>query len=81
MKYKVTYTMQREVSVLVEIEDKDLNNDFDTLGEIKSDDDFIDESDSRWKIEESAYNEYSSGKIHEECEDTIVNRTITKYED
>lgn len=54
MKYNVTYTLQREVSVIVDIKDKGINDQFKRLGEIKSDVNFK-ESDPRWKIEESAF--------------------------
>ena len=82
MKYKVVYTLQKEVSVIIDIEDGELNEQFKALGNIKSDEDFIDEYDPRWKIENEAYKEYSSGDSDEEesDSDTIVNRTIEVLE-
>lgn len=81
MKYKVVYTLQKEVSVIIDIEDGELNEQFKALGNIKSDEDFIDEYDPRWKIENEAYEEYSSGDNVEESDcDTIVNRTIEVLE-
>lgn len=82
MKYKVVYTLQKEVSVIVEIEDLELNKQFLELGNIKSDQDFVDEFDPRWKIENQAYEEYTSGdSVEEESDsDTIVNRTIVALE-
>ena len=59
MKYKVTYTLQREVTVIVDIKDKELNREFKKLGEIKSDADFK-QYDPRWTIEKEAYNEFSN---------------------
>lgn len=55
MKYKVTYILQKEVSVIVDIKDKELNREFERLGEIHSDSDFNGVSDPRWKIEEKGY--------------------------
>ena len=66
MKYKVTYTLQREVSVIVDIKDKELNDEFKRLGEIKSDSDFNELYDPRWKIEEKAYEEFSGGEHYED---------------
>ena len=82
MKYKVVYTLQKEVSVIVDIEDLELNKQFLELGNIKSDQDFVDEFDPRWKIENEAYEEYTSGdSVEEESDcDTIVNRTIVALE-
>ena len=56
MKYKVVYTLQKEVSVIVDIEDLELNKQFLELGNIKSDQDFVDEFDPRWKIENEGFN-------------------------
>lgn len=47
MKYKVTYILQKEVSVIVDIKDKELNREFKRLGEIHSDSDFNGVSDPR----------------------------------
>ena len=81
MKYKVVYTLQKEVSVIVDIEDLELNKQFLELGNIKSDQDFVDEFDPRWKIENEAYEDYTSGDSVEESDsDTIVNRTIVALE-
>ena len=81
MKYKVVYTLQKEVSVIVDIEDLELNKQFLELRNIKSDQDFVDEFDPRWKIENEAYEEYTSGDSVEESDsDTIVNRTIVALE-
>lgn len=79
MKYKITYTIQKEVSVIVEITDNDLNEQFDKLGAIKSDKDFQ-ELDPRWKIEEIAYDAFSSCDESVEWDDDeqIVNRTIER---
>lgn len=55
MKYKVTYTLRKDVSVIVDIKDKELNREFERLGEIHSDSDFNGASDPRWKIEEKGY--------------------------
>lgn len=78
MKYKVTYTEQREVSVIVDIDDKDLNEAFSRLGEINSDKDFNGSDDPRWGIEQVAYEAYSS--CDESVEygefETIVDRKI-----
>ncbi|MCD7923653.1 MAG: hypothetical protein LUI85_02715 [Bacteroides sp.] len=75
MKYRVTYTFQHEVSVIVDIRDKKLNNEFAKLGEVHSDEDFKGASDPRWKIEEKAYEEYSGGNC-EEGDTTIIDRSI-----
>lgn len=75
MKYRVTYTFQHEVSVIVDIRDKKLNNEFAKLGEVHSDEDFKGASDPRWKIEEKAYEEYTSG-LSEEGDTTIIDRSI-----
>ncbi|RHO67737.1 hypothetical protein DW083_17335 [Parabacteroides sp. AF48-14] len=79
MKYKVTYTLQREVSVIVDIKDKELNDEFKRLGEIKSDSDFNELYDPRWKIEEKAYEEFSGGEHYEDGEEAIVDRSIIKF--
>lgn len=60
-KYKITYTEMRKVSVIVDVTDTGLNNIFDKLGVINSDEDFADGFDPRWKIEEKAYEKYCSG--------------------
>ena len=76
MKYRVTYTFQKEVSVIVDIRDKKLNNEFAKLGEVHSDEDFKGASDPRWKIEEKAYEKYSGGGNYEEGDTDIIDRSI-----
>jgi hypothetical protein len=55
MKYQVTYTEERKIVVEFEINDEGLNQEFLTLGNIKTDSDFKGESDPRWKVENIAY--------------------------
>lgn len=81
MKYKVTYTLQREVSVIVDIKDKELNRDFKRLGEIHSNSDFNYPFDPRWKIEKKGYEEFSCGEHYEDGEEGIVNRSIIRFKD
>lgn len=81
MKYKVTYTLQREVSVIVDIKDKKLNKEFKKLGKVQSDADFNKLYDPRWKIEEEAYKEFSGGEHYEDGEESIVDRSILKFKD
>ena len=79
MKYEIKYTLQKEVTVTIDVADKELNKQFDELGEITSDKDFKNEYDPRWKIEEIAYGYYSSGgdNVDEDIDnEAIVNRTI-----
>lgn len=73
--------MQKEVSVIVDIEHDALNEKFAELGEIKSDSDFEGEFDPRWKIEEKGYNQYNGGEIYEETDDAIIDRKIERFED
>lgn len=79
MKYKTTYTIQKKVSVIVEITDNELNEQFEKLGEIKSDEDFK-ELDPRLKIDEISYDAFSSCDESVEYDDNeeIVNRTIVR---
>lgn len=81
MKYKVTYTLQREVSVIVDIKDKELNRDFKRLGEIHSNSDFNYPFDPRWEIEKKGYEEFSCGEHYEDGEEGIVNRYIIRFKD
>ena len=67
MKYKVTYILQKEVSVIVDIKDKELNREFKRLGEIHSDSDFNGVSDPRWKIEEKGYDKKLDKINKKEC--------------
>lgn len=82
MKYEIVYTIQKEVKVIIDVKDKQINNAFKKLGEIKTDDDFTDENDPRWEIEQVAYNEFSSGGTFESVQhsdqETIVNRSICR---
>jgi hypothetical protein len=80
MQYKTTYTIQRKVSVIVEITDGKLNEQFEKLGAIKSDEDFVSELDPRWEIEAIAYDAFSSCDESVEYDDNeeIVNRTIER---
>lgn len=79
MKYKVTYILQKEVSVIVDIKDKELNREFKRLGEIHSDSDFNGVSDPRWKIEEKGYEEFSCGEHYDEGDEDIINRSIMRF--
>lgn len=81
MKYKVTYTLQREVSVIVDIKDKELNKEFKRLGEIQTGADFNELYDPRWKIEEEAYKEFDGGEHYEDGEEAIVDRSIVRFKD
>lgn len=81
MKYKVTYTLRKDVSVIVDIKDKELNKEFERLGEIHSDSDFNGASDPRWKIEEKGYKEFSCGGHYNERNGYIINRSIMRYSD
>lgn len=81
MKYKVTYILQKEVSVIVDIKDKELNREFERLGEIRSDSDFNGVSDPRWKIEEKGYEEFSCGEHYDEEDEYIINRSIMRFND
>lgn len=79
MKYQVTYTEERKVTVEIEVDDETLNEEFLKLGNIENDQDFKD-NDPRWKIENIAYEAaYGSGdklSIDYGDYDTIVNRSI-----
>ncbi|MCE9060029.1 hypothetical protein [Parabacteroides distasonis] len=77
MKYNVTYTLQREVSVIVDIKDKEINDQFKRLGDIKSDADFG-KSDPRWKIEERAFEDLCRNELMPG--EGIVDRSISKIE-
>ncbi len=81
MKYKVTYILRKEVSVIVDIKDKELNREFKKLGEIHSDSDFNGASDPRWKIEEKGYEEFSCGEHYDEGDEDIINRSIMRFND
>lgn len=78
MKYKTTYILQKEVSVIVEINDNELNEEFKKLGKITSDSDFTGADDPRWKIEEESYELFNSCDESVEYSDneTIVDRRI-----
>ena len=60
MKYEVKYTMQHIITVIVNINDRDIIEDVAKLGDINSDKDFQNESDPRWKIEQVAFEKMSS---------------------
>jgi len=60
MKYEVKYTMQHIITVIVNIDDRDIIEDVAKLGDINSDKDFQNESDPRWKIEQVAFEKMSS---------------------
>lgn len=81
MKYRVTWTEQREVSVIVDIDNEEINKSFGELGPVENDNDFI-EDDPRWGIEEKAYDMYTSCDDSVEYSDfeTIVNRSIVREE-
>lgn len=76
MKYIVTYIEQREVEVIVDIQDKLLNDAFNELGPIQSDDDF-EVDDPRLDIEGQAFEKYCMGEC-EEGDYSIVDRSIKK---
>ena len=80
MEYRVKYTLQKEVSVIIDIDDSELNEAFSQLGEINSDKDFNGSDDPRWGIEQVAYEAYSSCNETVEYGDfeTIVDRSIEK---
>lgn len=81
MKYKVTFTIQKEVSVIIDISDEKINKSFTELGVINSNSDFIDEYDDRWEIEQLGYEAYSSvDDSLEETEEEIVDRTVRLLE-
>ena len=80
MKYLVEFTLQREVSVVVDVNDNEINSEFERLGEIQNDKDFVDEFDLRWEIEQTGYDKLSSCEIYKESEfDMIVSRKIIKH--
>lgn len=81
MKYEVKYTLQREIIVTIEVADNELNGQFDKLGEITSDKDFNNEFDPRWKIEQIAYDDFSSyndNVVEDVDNEAIVNRAIRR---
>lgn len=79
MKCIVTYIEQREVEVVVEIQDQSLNDAFNKLGPIRSNNDF-ETDDPRWDIEEQAYEKYCIGEC-EEGDYSIIDRSIKKFTD
>lgn len=83
MKYKVTFKEQREVAVIVDIDDEGLNKEFARLGEVESDKDFKDSDDPRWGIEQAAYEALSSCDDNVEYGDfeEIVDRSIEAITD
>jgi len=78
MKYKVSYTLQRDVFVEVDITDNEVNEAFTRLGEVKSNEDFTGDFDLRRKIEEASFEEFSAGNYDEDPDaEMIVDRSIT----
>lgn len=80
MKYKVTYTLQKEVSVIVDIKDKELNEEFNRLGDVKTSSDLT-SHDSRWEIEKAAYDEFLSGEHYEDGDENIIDRSIVWFKE
>ena len=81
MRYEVKYIMQKEVTVTIEVNDAVLNQRFEELGEITSDQDFKDSYDPRWDIEQIAFESFSLGGdnvLDDIDNEAIINRTIKR---
>ena len=81
MKYEIKYTLQKEVTVTVDVCDENLNKQYDELGEITSDKDFI-ENDPRWGIEQigfDCFNGSGDGELFDDIDnEAIIDRTIRR---
>lgn len=75
MRLQVSFTMQKNYEVEIEVSDPEIIESFKDHGNITCDDDFKDEFDKRWKAEQLAFNKYIHGDS-EEGEETIVDRNI-----
>ena len=81
--YEVKYTIEKEVTVTIEVNDAILNQRFDELGEITSDKDFKGSCDPRWGIEQIAFGSFNmwGANVFEDIDnEVIVNRTICRKE-
>ena len=81
--YEVKYTIEKEVTVTIEVNDAVLNQRFEELGEITSDQDFKDSYDPRWDIEQIAFESFSLGGdnvLDDIDNEAIINRTIKRKE-
>lgn len=78
MKYEIKYTLHKEVNVIIDVNDNELNRQFKELGEITCDNDFVNASDPRWKMEKIAYDDFRScsDNVDYSGDETIVDVTI-----
>lgn len=75
MRLQVSFIMQKNYDVEIEISDPEIIEAFEEQGIIECDDDFKDEFDKRWKAEQLAFDKYIHGGA-DEGEEFIVDRNI-----